>query len=399
MTRRALSTATLALTLQLALAGAVLAGPLEVSAGPWDDELVRMGKSIPGFGGLFYDEEGRPNVYLLDPGTAGPVAKSLGAGVHIRQGDYEFAELVGWRLELRALLALPGVVYLDVDETMNRVVLGVDATSRSKSLDRDRLERELQFRAVPREAVVVRETAPFAEVLGVQDKFRPAPGGVQIHFTSFLCTLGFNATLGKVSGFVTNSHCSAARGTSDGTRYYQSTTAGGAIGTKMVDPAYITDSRCPAGRKCRFSDSAFVKYDKKNLGNFARIARPTGAGSLNLNPGGARFTIKGKADGAAAGQVVNKVGRSTGWSAGPVTSTCVDISSSVTEYTMFCQGLARANVAGGDSGSPVFVRTKRNDVTLVGLLWAGGTDGAGNTVFAFSPLENVELELGALKVH
>jgi uncharacterized repeat protein (TIGR01451 family) len=30
-----------------------------------DAELVRMGREIPGFGGLFYDEQGRPNVYLL----------------------------------------------------------------------------------------------------------------------------------------------------------------------------------------------------------------------------------------------------------------------------------------------------------------------------------------------
>ena len=82
-----------------------------------------------------------------------------------------------------------------------------------------------------------------------------------------------------------------------------------------------------------------------------------------------------------------------------MTSTCVDISSSVTEYTQFCQGIVRANTQGGDSGSPVFVRTNKNNVILVGLLWAGGSDGSGNTIFAFSPLENVEMELGTLKVH
>lgn len=399
MIRRLLSTATLVLAFQCALAGAALAASAEVFAGPGDDELVRMGKSIPGFGGLFYDEEGRPNVYLRDPGTAGAVVKSLGPDVRVLRGDYEFAELVRWRVGLRPLLGLPGVVFLDVDETANRVVLGVDATSETKSLDLDRLERELLFRDVPREAVVVRETAPFVEVLGVQDKFRPAPGGVQINFTGFLCTLGFNATRGNVSGFVTNSHCSLVRGEADGTRYYQSLVAGGAIGTELVDPAYTTDSRCPTGRKCRFSDSAFVKYDKKSLGSFAKVARPAREGSLSLSPNGARFTVKGKAGGVVAGQIVNKVGRSTGWSSGVVTSSCADVSSSATVYTMFCQGIVRANAAGGDSGSPVFVRTKKNDVTLVGILWAGGSDGSGNTVFAFSPLENVELELGTLKVH
>ncbi|HEV2847108.1 MAG TPA: hypothetical protein VG477_19785, partial [Thermoanaerobaculia bacterium] len=166
MTDRPLATATLVLTFQLALAGSVFAGPVALAAGPGDDELVRMGRSIPGFGGLFYDEEGRPNVYLLDPASAGPVAKALGDGVRVLRGDYEFADLVGWRLELRPLLGLPGVVFLDVDETTNRVVLGVDSTSGTKSLDRGRLERELLFRNVPREAVVVRETAPIRELLG-----------------------------------------------------------------------------------------------------------------------------------------------------------------------------------------------------------------------------------------
>lgn len=399
MIRRLLPTATLVFAFQCALAGSVFAAPAEVFAGPGDDELVRMGKSIPGFGGLFYDKEGRLNVYLRDPGVVGAVEKSLGSDVRVLRGDYEFAELVRWRVGLRPLLALPGVVFLDVDETANRIVLGIDSTSETRSLDLDRLERELLFRDVPREAVVVREAAPFVEVLGVQDKFRPAPGGVQINFTGFLCTLGFNATRGKVSGFVTNSHCSTSRGTADGTRYYQSLQAGGAIGTELVDPPYITDSRCPAGRKCRFSDSAFVKYDKKSLGSFARIARPTGEGSLSLRANGARFTVKSKAGGVVAGQIVNKVGRSTGWTSGAVTSSCADVSSSATVYTMFCQSIVRANAVGGDSGSPVFVRTKKNDVTLVGILWAAGSDGSGNAVFAFSPLENVEMELGTLKVH
>lgn len=404
MIRRLFSAASLAFAFQLSLAGAVLAAPAEVLAGPGDDELVRMGKSIPGFGGLFYDEGGRLSVFLRDPGTAGAVSKSLGPDVRVLRGDYEFAELVGWRLALRPLLALPGVVLLDVDETSNRVVLGVDATSRTKSLDRERLERELLFRDIPREAVVVRETPPIRELAGVTDKFRPAPAGVQINFSnsvsSFVCTLGFNAVRGNVSGFVTNSHCSRVRGEADGTRYFQSTSAGGALGTELLDPAYITDSRCPPGRRCRFSDSIFVKYDKKSLGSFGKIARPTGEGSLSLNPANARFTIKGKATtGPVAGQILNKVGRTTGWSSGVVTATCADLGSSGSQYNMFCQGIVRAGTLGGDSGSPVFLRTKKNDVTLVGLLWGGGEDPAGNAIFAFSPLANVELELGTLKVN
>lgn len=46
----------------------------------------------------------------------------------------------------------------------------------------------------------------------------------------------------------------------------------------------------------------------------------------------------------------------------------------------------------GDSGSPVF-RWLGDDVELAGILWGGTDDG---TLFAFSPLDQVEEELGAL---
>jgi V8-like Glu-specific endopeptidase len=50
-----------------------------------------------------------------------------------------------------------------------------------------------------------------------------------------------------------------------------------------------------------------------------------------------------------------------------------------------------ARVAGGDSGSPVFIGT--GTVTLVGILWGGSSDGS---TYVFSPLNQIENELGAL---
>jgi hypothetical protein len=50
-----------------------------------------------------------------------------------------------------------------------------------------------------------------------------------------------------------------------------------------------------------------------------------------------------------------------------------------------------AGVGGGDSGSPVFMGT--NNVTLVGILWGGNSSG---TQFVFSPIANIEQELGSL---
>ena len=55
--------------------------------------------------------------------------------------------------------------------------------------------------------------------------------------------------------------------------------------------------------------------------------------------------------------------------------------------------------AGGDSGSPIFGSQAAftNDVTLYGILWGGGTTAFG-PILVFSPLENIEFELGPLIV-
>jgi hypothetical protein len=56
-----------------------------------------------------------------------------------------------------------------------------------------------------------------------------------------------------------------------------------------------------------------------------------------------------------------------------------------------CQTFVSAGVGGGDSGSPVFSGT--SSVTLVGILWGGNSSG---TQFVYSPIGNIEQELGAL---
>lgn len=396
----------------LAVAAVVLAAHLASAAPAFssaDDELVRMGREIPGFGGLFYDEQGRPTVYLLDPeGSTAAVLKSLGPEVRLRRGEYEFERLLGWRLELRPFLALPGVVFLDVDEARNRVVLGLDVKSRSKNLDRDRLERELLFTSVPRQAVLLEETAPIEPLVGLQSKLRPAPGGTQIVFpidppSYAVCTLGFNARRGSVFGFVVNSHCTGIRGEADGMRYFQSLPSGGAIGTEIVDPGFFTDPPCPPGRRCRMSDAAFAKYDKPRLGILGRIARPTfgdsAFGSLTLSPASARFTITGRVGAPLTGDTVHKVGRTTGWTFGTVVATCTDTNVSALDLTLLCQSRVSGGAGPGDSGSPVFYRTAGTKINLAGLLWGGSSDPLFGSVYVFSPLENIEGELGPLKVN
>lgn len=67
-----------------------------------------------------------------------------------------------------------------------------------------------------------------------------------------------------------------------------------------------------------------------------------------------------------------------------------------------CQAQVDAGVDSGDSGSPVFLSRSRQGngksgkVVLNGILWGGSTD---NTSFTYSPMYNVERELGPLTTH
>jgi hypothetical protein len=100
----------------------------------------------------------------------------------------------------------------------------------------------------------------------------------------------------------------------------------------------------------------------------------------------------------ALGTTVNKVGRTTGWTRGNVTATCVNTNVSGTNITQLCQTFVEdpgdaVVVGGGDSGSNVFRVTSGNNVQLVGILWGGNSSG---TLFVFSPLKQIRDELGAI---
>jgi hypothetical protein len=117
-------------------------------------------------------------------------------------------------------------------------------------------------------------------------------------------------------------------------------------------------------------------------------------GSLTVNPAGTRFTVTGKQNFPSVNQTLVKIGRTTGWTQGPVTNTCVNINVSGTNITQLCQDLVTAGVSGGDSGSPVILRSGTSNAIWAGLLWGGG----GGS-FAMSAVENIQTELGTLTVN
>lgn len=297
---------------------------------------------------------------------------------------------------LLPVFELAGVVFTDADETRGRVIVGV--------LDRgvEGLVRATAARlGADAQNIEIIETEPIFQVDTLRDFIRPVVAGVQIRFSAYVCSLGFNAIRNGVTGFVTASHCSDRQGSVDGTQYYQpvNQVAAEFVGTEIADPAYRRNfNGCPRGRVCRFSDSNFV--DGANGVDFqlGTIAKTTGPNNGSLEIAGS-FTITGEGS-ASVGQTANKVGRTTGWGQGTVTRTCTNTGVSGSNIVLLCQTFVEHSsaviVQGGDSGSPVFRIQSGNNVTLLGNLWGGNSSG---TLFVYSPMSGIETELGALTTH
>jgi len=370
-----------------------------------DEQLARLAEQIPGFGGIFLDENGRIAVYLVEGEVTtlsvrevgATIARVLGwdeprlrAGViRILPGRYNFRQLKEWNDQIFPhAFELRGVRWTDIDEAQNRLRIGVENEAAAEEV----IETLVSL-GVPREAVIVEEVEPILPMLTLRDKVRPLVGGLQINFPGYLCTLGFNAVRSGVAGFVTASHCTNVQGGVEGTPYWQPLEATDTfIGTEIADPLYTWRLGCPRGRLCRYSDSAFAQLAfgvNASLGSLAQIAS---LGAIEIT---GSFQITAEATRRIRGEVLNKVGRTTGWSQGPITQTCVNVGVTGTRIVLLCQDFVQATVAAGDSGSPVF-KINGSGVTLYGLLWGGNSSG---TSFVYSPIGNIQRsdELGSLR--
>lgn len=369
-----------------------------------DAAYVAVAEENPGFGGAFFDDNGRLNVYVDDADdrkSLGDVVASLETHIGpiaernpeaaksapiMLQGDYDFRALLNWRVDARPVLDGTSVLSLDVDERTNRVRVGV-----AEGADVASVESLLADRGIPTEAVIVEEEPAMEFMATLRDPRRPTQGGLQIDFGGGArCTLGFNAFYGGTRSYVTNSHCTNRQGGTEGTYHYQ---GGGYIGQEIYDPNYTSSlSGCPSGRVCRYSDTAIGQYSSgasSSLGQIARtINASTTASSLTINSSAPTITIDAETAYPTGGETLSKIGRTTGWTYGRVASTCQDIGVAGSNITLLCQDRVQAGVNGGDSGSPVFLYKSGSKATLYGILWGGG-----GGYFAFSSLWNVRQDI------
>jgi hypothetical protein len=369
------------------------------------DDPVSLARGVPGFGGFFVDQQGTPTIYLKDVGQRGAAEKALtpwfsshGRGastMQVRKADFAWADLDRWFTQASAeALSVPGVVFTDADEALNRVHIGVEHAAAA-----GQVRSALARLGIPAAAVTIEVTAPIKQLATLQGSVRPVVAGVQINFPGFLCSVGFNATRSGVSGFVTASHCTTTQGGTENTPYWQPLQSVNPtqIATESVDPAYSTGGGCPSGRRCRRSDASFARYINSTQNTLGSIARTSSTNRRNLTIAGS-WTVTADATSSSftIGETVNKVGRTTGWSQGRVTSTCVNVNVSGSDITQLCQTAVSATVGAGDSGSDVFTIISGTNVRLDGVLWGGSSNGKQ---FIFSPLANVTGELGALTTH
>lgn len=375
-----------------------------------DHEFARASRAeAPGFAGYYLRDDGTPVVLVVDPAKADAserylapyfaAAASRGHGTKAVSGrpvivkaEFDFAQLQEWSEQLAPMLSSHGDVYLiDVDEVGNRVSLGVGNTAAMRDV-----RREAARLGIPASAVNVQLQGKPEVRATVRDKFTTTVGGIQIAFSQYLCTLGFNAR--RVSNstniYVTNAHCTGTQYASDGIAIYQNTNAAGnQIGNEVYDRALYACNG--AGTSCRWADAAFISNNGTRTigqGGIARTAWASGGpGGLTVT---GEFDIIGRYTGSApVGTWLDKTGRTSGSTYGQVTSSCVTIG------VLRCQDISNVWSEGGDSGSPMHVYVggsgaAENDTRLYGILW-GGPANNWNVTYS-SRLTGIESDLGTL---
>ncbi|TVP59511.1 MAG: hypothetical protein EA351_01435 [Gemmatimonadales bacterium] len=384
-----------------------------------------INETVPGFAGLYLDGDQRPVILMTSAARAeearsavGPMLEERGlsnADVRFQDADFEWRELLRWRLQLRDAFANDGVVSLGIDESRNRIRIGVldDAAQRavgdlfaSYDIPSEAVEFEIRERRTSRFSGAgrvgdgaTRDVSP-ASTTTLADHVRPLLGGLRINDGGvWQCTYGAGVDGFPQPMFVTASHCAFDEGavTTPPFEFFQperGKTADKIPAWESLDPdSIVTGDGCTSLNPCRFADATLAEMDlsapESSNWAFGEIARPASGsqsgGSLSI---AGTFYISDRLDSPIYGQVLHKVGGTTGWSFGTVKETCSDETNG-SGFKLFCQARVAAGASGGDSGAPVFDRFSTDYVKLAGILWGGE-----NGDFWFSPMSNLDEHFG-----
>jgi hypothetical protein len=355
----------------------------------YDDQLEEIGKTAPGFGGFYYDR-GTLVVRLKDrghqpearaamlaffertglPGVAqGQERLTRLASLRIEPATYTFAELRGYFAFIaQSVLGLDGVLFGDINEATNRLLIGV--------LDDDALKTV--------QAAVAKLPIPVGvvtyEITGrtgrldahLQDSIRPVIAGHKITSQNRNCTIGFNLyhvfagdtwVVDPEEYLITASHCTPQWGGGPATALTDTIRQGPLTNQKVAvlvaDRMYLGSTvfpGCPGNKLCRYSDTAVYRYLPTISWTHGYFPWPDNSTTLNYTT---TKVILGDSY-AAQGQAVYMLGQASGLEPGTVTLTCTYVGefnrpplTGLSNKAILCGNRASYLSQPGDSGAGV----------------------------------------------
>jgi len=370
-----------------------------------DGSFAKVGAVANSFAGAWIDEDGllvialasmadstrardafleeRSRAYRVSEKVAAVEAAQLRAPwsrVKFVRVAYAFSDLQRWKIAMApALILTEGVSSIDVDEMRNAITVGI-----SSAQSADAVLRIGRDAGAPSGALRVIEEGAAVEARQSADlgaRQRPLTGGFVLGPSA--CTMTGSAYRVFEPLVVTAAHCTATKFSLDG----QSISQGNGTDTwgfEVIDPNRYACGTFFNWKSCRRADvaaynvSAVTQWPTDTLafhvGLIARTTFPSSglsqaAGSLAIDQTSPYWYIDAEAQSVLVDTGVHKVGRTTGWTYGAVTQTCVDRQSKLSTWIV-CSDNTNLFGQGGDSGSPVFIVNNSVSVTFVGTLFA-----------------------------
>lgn len=363
-----------------------------------DDAFVRLANRFDGFGGAYENEEGQLVLVSTQPEHAEGAKIEFVAelfevvdiddrsreaymnkGILVQAADYSFTELAVYRelIESNLVDDIP-LVFIDVDERQNLVVMGVDESKNASTADLITMVAQL---GIPPKAIAFEQTPIANAAIGMSPELklptstllpsilnyvRPLAGGLQIDRDG-RCTLGIPVWYGnpgsQTRGFLTASHCTGYVGIANGTQWGQPWLSSH-IGTEFEDPPLYN---CDASSNCSMTDAALIDMNSAHDNSSNTLPGHVYLTDFSSSTGYGGYTISGdplplSTRSPLVGLDVNKVGMATGWTTGEITGTCVSVyvggirhPDGVKRTTLLpCSIRASTPVYPGDSGSSLF---------------------------------------------
>lgn len=340
----------------------------------------------------------------------------VGRKFEFASGKYDFIQFRIWEKRLSKLNRDVGMISMGLQQKNQRLWIQVTSEDGKR-----KLLNSLESLHIPQEAVNVEVREQLIPYQTTISKIRPIRAGSQLTIrygpssgSTNVCTSGFNVMHSVQVYVLTVAHCVVGSpypfgGYAADQRYNQPVEApfnANRFARVTHNPASSSSlPGCWPGDVCRYSDAAAAIITSP-IGDFDlfgmirttnRELVPGVAGSLNINTSSPRIPVVGTFV-YSEGDTIDKIGKSTGWTAGEVIAECVYAYIAKDNGGRLCSGAVSAGSGPGDSGAPVFIwDSVENTALAVGILFGGGVPGPSGTSdhFLFSPVAGINQDFSA----